>query len=521
LLEKQPELKDTIKHLGANMSEIDYRRPASNFRYFTLIFSWTLVLPFSFAANSATISISEDADLSCRIFVDGEILAGDAERLRQTIEDLRSSPEMRDFWGNSAIRGNRFRVCFNSPGGAYLEGIEIARVLSNFGGGLVFGTAVPANSICESACALAFMGGTETNESARLATDRILHPTGRLGFHAPALPIPEGNYSRQEVNRAYEIALESIARIVQARNSFGYDFPESLFEKMLETPQSDFFYIDTLADAEFWGINVHSTGVYAASTEEISRNICEAADSRLHNIYLGENQGYSHVPWEISITITREQVIIPTGFGPGFDPGHLMPCTLDFRNFDWSEDSILGGVTIRDLLLNEPFNLHDIRPVMTFPSDTRIAQIPALPQISIAEFRDRFSSDPVRQLSSATNSSSRNLVYDSFWDHNGSRMGMVASGRDRMLYYAAPRLALVERGVTPGRLLFEGERVGNRYVGTARIFAATPCGEYTYRVEGPVSADQRTITMYGRAPRVNDRCEVTGYRDDTLVFSLE
>ncbi len=90
-----------------------------------------------------------------------------------------------------------------------------------------------------------------------------------------------------------------------------------------------------------------------------------------------------------------------------------------------------------------------------------------------------------------------------------------------MFYYARPRAALEERGVTSGQLLFEGERSGNIYAGTARIFATPPCGEFTYKVEGPVSADQRTVTMYGRAPRVNSNCEITGYRDDTLVFTLE
>lgn len=90
-----------------------------------------------------------------------------------------------------------------------------------------------------------------------------------------------------------------------------------------------------------------------------------------------------------------------------------------------------------------------------------------------------------------------------------------------MLYYARPRAALAERGVASGQLLFEGERSGNLYAGTARIFATPPCGEFTYRVEGPVSADQRTVTMYGRAPRVNGGCEITGFRDDTLVFTFE
>jgi hypothetical protein len=100
-------------------------------------------------------------------------------------------------------------------------------------------------------------------------------------------------------------------------------------------------------------------------------------------------------------------------------------------------------------------------------------------------------------------------------------MGLVAEGNRRQFYYVAPRAALAERGVAPATLLFDGERLGNRYEGQARIFAAPPCGVFTYTVTGSVAADQRSVTMNGWAPRIGNRCEITGYRDDTLLFTLE
>lgn len=490
---------------------------------------YIIVALASFLANSlfaATISIREDQELGCKIFLEGEILSGDAERLRQVVRQVLQKPDMRSFWGNTGVEhGQRLRVCFNSPGGSFLEGIELARILmgendSDLGfGDQVIGAAVPSNAVCKSACAVAFMGGTETFETGDLAPDRILHPSATLGFHAPELIVPDDNYQREQVEQAYGLALASIARIVKTRNEGRYDFPESLLERMLETSPRDMFYIETLAQAELWGINVHSRGIYASSIDEISRNICEAADSRLHAIYLGTNRGYSLQAWDSSIAIsqdsegTRAEVVIASGFGPSPDPGRTFPCTLDFRLVGSSSETNLGAVVIRDLTPNEYLNLYKIRNVMTFPSETKIAQIPYTSQITVTQFMNLFTSQSSRQQGTPT--------YNSFWDHNGSRMGLVADGSRRLFYYAEPRAVLVERGVQRGTLLFEGERRGNRYVGEARIFARLPCGEFTYPVEGPVAGDQRSVTMFGQAPRVNERCQVTSYRDDTLVFTLE
>jgi len=100
-------------------------------------------------------------------------------------------------------------------------------------------------------------------------------------------------------------------------------------------------------------------------------------------------------------------------------------------------------------------------------------------------------------------------------------MGLLAEGNARRFVYLRPRAALAQRGVVSGTLLFEGRRIQSTYEGTARIFGMPPCGAFPYAVRGPVSGDQRQVTLYGRAPRLNERCEVIGHRDDTLVFTLE
>jgi hypothetical protein len=487
-----------------------------------LAFAIALVsVPQAFAAN---LTIRNDPDLSCGVFVEGPIVDGDAARLERVLHRLRR------FQANTT--GDRFRVCFNSPGGSFVEGLRIASLLTGStseAGGEVYGSAVPEGATCESACALAFMGGTEMSESGHLAPDRILHPTARLGFHAPELLVAAGNYSATELERAYVVALASISSILRTRTAGRYDFDDSLLERMLETPPRGMFHIDTIAQAALWGIKVHNERLYSASTEEIARNICEAADSRLHGIYLGSNQGYSLSTWDNTVTIARTstperaEVTFMSGFGPENDPSRTFPCQLSFILAHWTTEPRLGlgSVVIRDLTPNEAFNLYIIQPAMTFPPGTRIAQMAAAPQITPAQFMARFASSPPPTGSALSAGTASSRAYDSYWDHNGSRMGLVADGSRRLFYYAAPRAALVERGVTSGQLLFEGERIGNRYAGTARIFSTAPCGQFTYRVEGPISGDQRSVTMFGRAPRVNSRCEVIGYRDDMLVFTLE
>jgi hypothetical protein len=103
----------------------------------------------------------------------------------------------------------------------------------------------------------------------------------------------------------------------------------------------------------------------------------------------------------------------------------------------------------------------------------------------------------------------------SLWDHNGSTVSLEASGANRKFFYQAPRPGLP---VAAGTLLFSGTRNGTRYSGTAYVFSER-CGAIGYQVSGSVTADDRSITMYGRAPLKNGSCNVVAYRDDVLVFT--
>jgi len=93
----------------------------------------------------------------------------------------------------------------------------------------------------------------------------------------------------------------------------------------------------------------------------------------------------------------------------------------------------------------------------------------------------------------------------SLWDHNGSVVSLEATGNVRKFYYKVPRSNLP---ATEGALLFEGERVGNSFIGTAYVFS-TKCDPRGYAVRGFVTNNDQKIVMRGKAPpgRRKLRCE--------------
>ena len=104
------------------------------------------------------------------------------------------------------------------------------------------------------------------------------------------------------------------------------------------------------------------------------------------------------------------------------------------------------------------------------------------------------------------------------WNHNGSVVSLVASGKKQRLLYDAPRIGLLDAGVKPGTLLFEGQRSGKTWTGTAYQFYRT-CKSRGFQVSGDASEDLRQITLKGKAPLLDANCNVTGSRDDVLIFT--
>jgi len=105
------------------------------------------------------------------------------------------------------------------------------------------------------------------------------------------------------------------------------------------------------------------------------------------------------------------------------------------------------------------------------------------------------------------------------WTHNGSEMLLLAEGRKRSFRYVAPRPSLAEIGIREGTLLFNGERVGDRYEGVARRFSER-CGVREYSVSGELEGERRVIlrgTVRGLDP---SSCRPGSPYDDVLEFDF-
>lgn len=105
------------------------------------------------------------------------------------------------------------------------------------------------------------------------------------------------------------------------------------------------------------------------------------------------------------------------------------------------------------------------------------------------------------------------------WNHNGSTMRLVADGASRKFLYETPRTELEAVGVRNGTMLFYGKKSGDSYSGTAYIFSRN-CGAKAFAVSGPVATDQRSVTLYGKAPQLGGNCAISSYRDEVLVFNF-
>lgn len=105
------------------------------------------------------------------------------------------------------------------------------------------------------------------------------------------------------------------------------------------------------------------------------------------------------------------------------------------------------------------------------------------------------------------------------WHHNGSTVYLIVNGAGREFYYESPRPGMLEAGARRGTLLFKGEVANNSYEGTAFIFNRQ-CGQFPYRVSGPILEAGRRVVLTGQAPRVNPTCQITGHLADTLDFTL-
>ena len=211
-------------------------------------------------AHAAEITLKHDPVMGCFLHLEGTIENGDQTKLVEALDEYANWRQLPNARGNRLPRvqnvdpwdlPNVPRVCLNSPGGSYAE---VVRILDETWGR--FATAVASDARCESACAVLFMGGTTGNGGTvdDNLGGRVLHPLGKLGFHAPTLVVPDGVYSSDVINQAYATAIKSISRLINIQDKI--DFPRSLVVAMVDTPPTKMTYVLTAGQAIDWKIRV-------------------------------------------------------------------------------------------------------------------------------------------------------------------------------------------------------------------------------------------------------------------------
>ncbi len=143
-------------------------------------------------------------------------------------------------------------LCLDSPGGSLPEGIRMFNTIWD----KQIHTRVMNGDTCESACAVAWLGGgtIQGTYDPEVVASRSIESGAVLGFHAPSLNLPKGgSYASEQVEKAFAIALTSAEGLfdiklitkkanVDALNDF-------LYARILETPGDSMFRIGSVAEA--------------------------------------------------------------------------------------------------------------------------------------------------------------------------------------------------------------------------------------------------------------------------------
>lgn len=237
---------------------------------------------------SAEIILTPNPIMGCFATLSGPIQAGDTEKVEAQVEAVRNSEEFR--FSDGDIFREKGRVCLSSPGGSLSEGVKLATYFNSRG----VGTAVARGESCLSACAAAFMGGSIHYENDwGTQPDRVLHPRGKLGFHAPSLGVTAGQYDETAVNKSYSIALESLASLLEISADIVY--PTTLVTKMLATHPTDMHIVSTVGEAGIWQIAIAPVKEPRTLTKKGVINTCEHIDAAALDERWGDGSSFAPI----------------------------------------------------------------------------------------------------------------------------------------------------------------------------------------------------------------------------------
>jgi hypothetical protein len=197
------------------------------------------------AQHASGAELVEANGAHCEMKLQGEIEPGDFKKLAGQLT-----------W--------QMRLCLNSPGGSYFDGLRLFEHIADNR----IATVVDASDVCFSACAIAFMGGADGKYGDRFP-NRTLHSSGQLGFHSPSLVRGgrEQPPTDDELSLGVSMGILVVAKLIRSDKYNLLSKP--LIAEMLETPPSYIYYIDTFKKARTEGITL----VGLAEPEKITKRM--------------------------------------------------------------------------------------------------------------------------------------------------------------------------------------------------------------------------------------------------------
>ncbi|MER9095516.1 hypothetical protein NKI34_31725 [Mesorhizobium sp. M0700] len=200
-------------------------------------------------------------------------------------------------------------VELDSSGGSYQSGLDLALLFRRLG----LATVVKSGDRCFSACALAFLGGTQRATDPTPAAedgpipnqlpDRSIERDALLGFHAPYLSLNGSSYTADNVSEAYTAAVLGISRFIAIADHLYVSTAE--LPKLLKPTRDDLFMADNVDAVRFLGIDYTDYTLQIRDLQSITPSmILNACVNRYYHL-----RGRSSLPGYDAAASVREEFI--------------------------------------------------------------------------------------------------------------------------------------------------------------------------------------------------------------------
>jgi hypothetical protein len=110
------------------------------------------------------------------------------------------------------------------------------------------------------------------------------------------------------------------------------------------------------------------------------------------------------------------------------------------------------------------------------------------------------------------------LLSGSRWSHHDSIMRITSQSDRITISYERPRQGMIDEGVRPGTVVFEGHRNGNRLTGTSYVFDRHCMSPIPYPDDGVMSSEREIVLSGRRVPTQLLDCQPVAYRIDPSLF---